>query len=203
DSCIALTAFADADHAGCQDTRKSTLGNMQMLEERLIFKVKLDELGGVLKNKARLVTRGYRQEEGINFEESFAPVARLEAIRIFIAYLTHKNMVVYQMDVKTALLNSILHEEVYVSQLDGFIDQEAPFLPNPKYAFEIIKKYSMETSDPVDTLMVEKSKLDADPQGKEVDPTCYRGMIGSPSAKAVSAIQKSFEYDIPILMVLR
>nr|GEV67629.1 integrase, catalytic region, zinc finger, CCHC-type, peptidase aspartic, catalytic [Tanacetum cinerariifolium] len=67
-----------------------------------IYKVKLDELGGILKNTARLVARGYRQEEGINFEESFAPVARLEAIRIFLAYATHKNIVVYQMDVKTA-----------------------------------------------------------------------------------------------------
>nr|GFC34367.1 retrovirus-related Pol polyprotein from transposon TNT 1-94 [Tanacetum cinerariifolium] len=67
-----------------------------------IYKVKLDKLGGILKNKARLVARGYRQEEGIDFEESFSPVVRLEAIRIFLAYAAHKNMVVYQMDVKTA-----------------------------------------------------------------------------------------------------
>nr|GFC13762.1 retrovirus-related Pol polyprotein from transposon TNT 1-94 [Tanacetum cinerariifolium] len=66
-----------------------------------IYKVKLDELGGILKNKARLVARGYRQEEGIDFEEPFSLVARLEAIRIFLAYAAHKNMVVYQMDVKT------------------------------------------------------------------------------------------------------
>nr|GEU40861.1 ribonuclease H-like domain-containing protein [Tanacetum cinerariifolium] len=78
-----------------------------------IYKVKLDKLGGILKNKARLVARGYRQEERIEFEESFAPVARLEAIRIFLAYVTHKNMVVYQMDVKTAFLNGNLREEVY------------------------------------------------------------------------------------------
>nr|GEZ94607.1 hypothetical protein [Tanacetum cinerariifolium] len=97
---------------------------------RWIYKVKLDELGGILKNKARLVARGYRQEEGIDFEESFAPVARLEAIRIFLAYATHKNMVVYQMDVKTAFLNGNLREEVYVSQLDGFRDQDNP---NHKY----------------------------------------------------------------------
>nr|GEY50516.1 retrovirus-related Pol polyprotein from transposon TNT 1-94 [Tanacetum cinerariifolium] len=60
-----------------------------------IYKVKLDELVGILKNKARLVARGYRQEEGIDFKESFAPVARLEAIRIFLAYGAHKNIVVY------------------------------------------------------------------------------------------------------------
>ncbi|GKC61730.1 retrovirus-related pol polyprotein from transposon TNT 1-94, partial [Tanacetum coccineum] len=80
-----------------------------------IYKVKLDELGGILNNKARLVARGYRQEEGIDFEESFAPVARLEAIRIFLAFVAHMNMVVYQMDVKTAFLNGNLREEVYVS----------------------------------------------------------------------------------------
>nr|GFB28034.1 retrovirus-related Pol polyprotein from transposon TNT 1-94 [Tanacetum cinerariifolium] len=73
-----------------------------------IYKVKLDELGGILKNKARLVARGYRQEEGIDFEESFASVARLEAIRIFLAYAAHRNKVVYQMDVKTAFLNDNL-----------------------------------------------------------------------------------------------
>ncbi|GJX39841.1 retrovirus-related pol polyprotein from transposon TNT 1-94 [Tanacetum coccineum] len=81
-----------------------------------IYKVKLDELGGILKNKARLVARGYRQEEGIDFEDYFAPVARLEAIRIFLAFAAHMNMVVYQIDVKTAFLNGNLREEVYVSQ---------------------------------------------------------------------------------------
>nr|GFC43957.1 retrovirus-related Pol polyprotein from transposon TNT 1-94 [Tanacetum cinerariifolium] len=87
---------------------------------------KLDELGGILKNKARLVARGYRQEEGIDFEESFASVARLEAIKIFLAYDAQKNMVVYQMDVKTAFLNGDLREEVYVSQPDGFVDADNP-----------------------------------------------------------------------------
>nr|GEV63411.1 copia protein [Tanacetum cinerariifolium] len=91
-----------------------------------IYKVKLDKLGGILKNKVRLVARGYRQEEGIDFEESFAPVTRLEAIRIFLAYAVHKNLVVYQMDVKTAFLNGNLREEVYVSQPDGFVDQDNP-----------------------------------------------------------------------------
>ncbi|GJV54942.1 retrovirus-related pol polyprotein from transposon TNT 1-94 [Tanacetum coccineum] len=72
-----------------------------------IYKVKLDELGGILKNKARLVAHGYPQEEGIDFEESFAPVARLEAIRIFLAFAASMNMVVYQMDVKNALLQRV------------------------------------------------------------------------------------------------
>nr|GEU41618.1 retrovirus-related Pol polyprotein from transposon TNT 1-94 [Tanacetum cinerariifolium] len=78
-----------------------------------IYKVKLDKYGDVLKNKARLMAKGYRQEEGINFEESFAPVARIEAIRIFITNAASKNITIYQMDVKTAFMNGELKEEVY------------------------------------------------------------------------------------------
>ncbi|GKC87701.1 retrovirus-related pol polyprotein from transposon TNT 1-94, partial [Tanacetum coccineum] len=227
---------------------------------------------------------GYRQEEGIDFEESFALVARLDAIRIFLAYATHMNMIVYQMDVKTAFLNGILREEVYISQPDGFVDQDnlnhvynlnkvlywlkqAPctwynllskfilsqkfskgtvdptlfirrqgkdillvqiyvddiifasttpelcdqfskvmcskfkmsmmgkisfflglqisqnprgiFINQSKYALESLKKYGMESSDPVDTPMVGKSKLDEDTQGIAIDPTHYHGMIGT------------------------
>ncbi|GJY26143.1 copia protein, partial [Tanacetum coccineum] len=109
---------------------------------------------------ARLVARGYRQEEGIDFEESFAPVERLEAIRIFIAFAAHMNIVVYQMDVKTAFLNGILREEVHVSQPDGGL-------------------YGMKTYNPVDTIMMEKSKLDEDLQGKAIDPTYNLEMIGT------------------------
>nr|GFA31314.1 retrovirus-related Pol polyprotein from transposon TNT 1-94 [Tanacetum cinerariifolium] len=89
-----------------------------------IYKVKLDEYGDVLKNKARLVAKGYRQEEGIDFEESFAPVACIEAIHIFIANAVSRNMDVYQMDVKTVFLNDDLKEEVYVSQPEGFVDPD-------------------------------------------------------------------------------
>nr|GFD17823.1 retrovirus-related Pol polyprotein from transposon TNT 1-94 [Tanacetum cinerariifolium] len=73
-------------------------------------------------------------EEGIDFEESFAPVARLEAIRIFLAYAAQKNMIVYQMDVKTAFLNGNLREEVYVSQPDGFVDAD-----NPDHVYKLRK----------------------------------------------------------------
>ncbi|GKB23706.1 retrovirus-related pol polyprotein from transposon TNT 1-94 [Tanacetum coccineum] len=250
-----------------------------------IYKVKLDELGGILKNKARLVARGYRQEEGIDFEESFAPVARLEAIRIFLAFAAHMNMVIYQMDVKTAFLNGNLREEVYVSQPDGFVDPDKPnhvyklkkalyglkqaprawydmlssfllsndfskgsvdptlfirregndlilvqiyvddiifaastpelcdlfakimcskfkmsmmgkisfflglqisqsprgiFINQSKYALESLKKYGYESCDPMDTSMVEKSKLDEDKEGKAVDPSHYRGLSKAP-----------------------
>nr|GEY83190.1 retrovirus-related Pol polyprotein from transposon TNT 1-94 [Tanacetum cinerariifolium] len=146
--------------------------------------MKLDEVGGILKNKARLVARGYRQEKGINFEESFASVARLEAIRIFLAYGAHKNMVVYEMDVKTAFLNGNLREGVYVSHPDGFVDPDNPnyisqsprglFINQSKYALESLKKYGFESCDPMDTLMVEKSKLDEDKEGKVIDPSHYR-----------------------------
>ncbi|GKB57706.1 retrovirus-related pol polyprotein from transposon TNT 1-94 [Tanacetum coccineum] len=249
-----------------------------------IYKVKLDEYGDVLMNKARLVAKGYRQEEGIDFEESFAPVARIEAIRIFIANAASKNMTIYQMDVKTAFLNGELNEEVYVSQPEGFVDPDHPthvyrlkkalyglkqaprawyntlsrflldnkfskgvvdptlftrktgkhillvqiyvddiifastdpkdcdifskemslkfqmsmmgqmsfflglqvsqspggiFINQSKYAQEILIKYGMDTSDPVDTPMVDRLKLDEDPLGIPVDQTRFRGMIGS------------------------
>ncbi|GKD08058.1 retrovirus-related pol polyprotein from transposon TNT 1-94 [Tanacetum coccineum] len=76
---------------------------------------KKDEDQTVIHNKARLVAKGYAHEEGIDFKESFAPVARLEAVRIFIAYAAHKSFPIYQMDVKTAFLNGPLKEEVYVA----------------------------------------------------------------------------------------
>ncbi|GJY54346.1 retrovirus-related pol polyprotein from transposon TNT 1-94 [Tanacetum coccineum] len=255
--------------------------------------VNTNEFGGVLKNKARLVAQGFRQKEGIDFEESFASVARIEAIRIFIANAAHKNMKIYQMDVKTDFLNGELKEEaycknslviIYVSQPEGFVDQDNPshvyklkkalyglkqaprawydmlssflisqhfskgavdptlftwqagndllliqiyvddiifastntamctefsnqmttkfkmsmmgqmsfflglqisqsprgiFINQSKYASEIVKKYGMISTDSVDTPLVEKSKLDEDLQGKQVDATLYRCMIGS------------------------
>ncbi|GKD37198.1 retrovirus-related pol polyprotein from transposon TNT 1-94 [Tanacetum coccineum] len=88
------------------------------------LQVKTNEFGGVLKNKARLVSQGFGQEEGIDFEESFAPVSRIKAIRIFIANASHKNITIFQMDVKIAFLNDELKEEVYVSQPEGFVDQD-------------------------------------------------------------------------------
>nr|GEV21745.1 copia protein [Tanacetum cinerariifolium] len=85
-----------------------------------------DERQTVICNKERLVAKGYAQEEGIDFKESFAPVARLEAIRIFVACATHKSFPIYQMDVKTAFLNGPLKEEVYVTQPDRFVDPDHP-----------------------------------------------------------------------------
>nr|GEV88990.1 copia protein [Tanacetum cinerariifolium] len=89
-------------------------------------KNKKDEEQIVILNKARLVAKGYAQEEGINFEESFAPVARLEAVQIFVAYVAHKSFPIYQMDVKMAFLNGPLKEKVYVAQPDGFVNPDHP-----------------------------------------------------------------------------
>nr|GEY20025.1 retrovirus-related Pol polyprotein from transposon TNT 1-94 [Tanacetum cinerariifolium] len=89
-----------------------------------LWKNKKDEEQTVIRNKARLVAKGYAQEEGIDFEESFAPVARLEAVRIFVTYDAHKSFPIYQMDVKTTFLNGPLKEEVYVTQPDGFVDPD-------------------------------------------------------------------------------
>ncbi|GJR40619.1 retrovirus-related pol polyprotein from transposon TNT 1-94 [Tanacetum coccineum] len=219
-----------------------------LIKLKWIYKVKTDEFGGVLKNKARLVAQGFRQEEGIKFEEAFTLVARIKAIRIFIANAANKNMTIFQMDVKMAFLNGELKKEVYVSQPEGFVDQDNPshvyklkkamyglkqaprawydmlssfllsqhfskgavdltlftqkggndlllmsfffglqisqsprdiFLNQSKYAFEIIKKYGLLSSNSEDTHIVEKNKLDEDLQGTPVDATLYRGMIGS------------------------
>ncbi|GKA07765.1 retrovirus-related pol polyprotein from transposon TNT 1-94 [Tanacetum coccineum] len=91
-----------------------------------IWKNKTDAENTVIRNKSRLVAKGYRQEEGIYFEESFSPVARLDSVRIFVAYAAHKNFTIFQMDVKTTFLNGPLKEEVFVRQPDGFVDPEFP-----------------------------------------------------------------------------
>nr|GFA08845.1 hypothetical protein [Tanacetum cinerariifolium] len=91
-----------------------------------LWKNKKDEDQTVIRNKARLVAKGYAQEEGIDFKESFAPVAHLKAVRIFVAYAAHKSFPIYQMDVKTTFLNDSLKEEVYVAQPDEFVDPDHP-----------------------------------------------------------------------------
>nr|GEY61551.1 hypothetical protein [Tanacetum cinerariifolium] len=102
-------------------TIKEVMANSAWIEA-----IKKDEDKTVICNKARLVAKGYAHEEGIDFKESFAPVARLETVWIFVTYDTHKSFLIYQMDVKTAFLNGPLKEEVYVAQLDGFVDPDHP-----------------------------------------------------------------------------
>ncbi|GJT25353.1 retrovirus-related pol polyprotein from transposon TNT 1-94 [Tanacetum coccineum] len=135
------------------------LDKVMVITLKWIYKVKLDELGGILKNKSRLVARGYRKEEGIGFVESFTPVARLEDIRIFLLFAAHMNMFVYHMDISQS------PRGIFINKL--------------KYALESLKKYGFDSCDPVDTPMVKKSKLDEDKEGKAVNPSHYRGMIGT------------------------
>nr|GEY40322.1 retrovirus-related Pol polyprotein from transposon TNT 1-94 [Tanacetum cinerariifolium] len=197
------------------------LDKVMVITLKWIYKVKLDEMGGILKKKARLVARGYRQEMGINFEESFAPVARLEAIRIFLAYTAHRYMVVYQMDAKTAFLNGNLREEVYVSQPNGFVDQDNPNhvytlkkalyglkqAPRAWYdmlsSFLISQDFSKGSMDP--TLLIRRNdndlllilqwwrnpKLDEDKEGKAIDPSHYHG---SAYEKARTCNKRIFGY---------
>ncbi|GJS16190.1 putative ribonuclease H-like domain-containing protein [Tanacetum coccineum] len=91
-----------------------------------VYQNKKDERGVVVRNKARLVAQGHRQEEGIDYDEVFAPVARIEAIRIFLAFASYMGFIVYQMDVKSAFLYGKIDEEVYVSQPPGFLDPKYP-----------------------------------------------------------------------------
>ncbi|GJZ24819.1 gag-pol polyprotein [Tanacetum coccineum] len=127
----------------------------------------------IIQNKSRLVAKGYGQEEGINFEESFALVARLKVVRIFMAYAAHKNFPIYQMDVKKVFLNGQLKEEVFVRQRDRFVD---PDFPNHVYR---LKKslYGLKQAPRACTPMV-TVKLDADLQGAQVDQTKYHSIIG-------------------------
>nr|GEV03206.1 retrotransposon protein, putative, Ty1-copia subclass [Tanacetum cinerariifolium] len=169
-------------------------------------KNKRDEENTIIRNKSRLVAKGYAQKEGVDFEESFAPVARLEAVRLFIAYAAFKSFTVYQMDVKTTFLYGPLKEEVCVNQPDGFVDPYHPdkvlptqegfiwtqtsskgviyqsphgiFINQAKYAQEILKKHGMTSCDSVGTAMATKH-LDADLSGTPVDQTKYRSMVGA------------------------
>ncbi|GJY77983.1 retrovirus-related pol polyprotein from transposon TNT 1-94 [Tanacetum coccineum] len=100
--------------------------NMTIIGTKWVFRNKLDKNGIVSRNKARLVSQGYNQQEGIDYDETYAPVARLESIRILLAYACALDFKLFQMDVKSAFLNGFINEEVYVAQPLGFIDFEKP-----------------------------------------------------------------------------
>src|ERR1700722_14191866 len=100
--------------------------NKNVIGSKWVFKNKMNEKGQVVRNKSRLVCKGYAQVEGQDFDENFAPVERLEAIILFLAYSCHKNFKVYQMDVKSTSLNGDLEEEVYMEQLEGFSSTNNP-----------------------------------------------------------------------------
>ncbi|GJV52179.1 putative ribonuclease H-like domain-containing protein [Tanacetum coccineum] len=106
----------------------------KVIGTKWVYRNKRDERGVVVRNKARLVAQGHRQEEGIDYDEVFAPVARIEAIRLFLAFASFMGFIVYQMDVKSAFLYGTIDEEVYVSQPPSFVD-----LDHPKKVYKVVK----------------------------------------------------------------
>ncbi|GJR41628.1 putative ribonuclease H-like domain-containing protein [Tanacetum coccineum] len=106
----------------------------KVIGTKWVYRNKRDERGVVVRNKARLVAQGHRQEEGIDYDEVFAPVARIEAIRLFLAFASFMGFIVYQMDVKSAFLYGTIDEEVYVSQPPGFVDPD-----HPKKVYKVVK----------------------------------------------------------------
>ncbi|GJY98033.1 retrovirus-related pol polyprotein from transposon TNT 1-94 [Tanacetum coccineum] len=144
-----------------------------------VFKNKKDELGIVTRNKARLVAQGYSREEGIDYDETFAPIARMEAIRIFLAFATYMNFKVFQIDVKSAFLNRKLKEEVFVKQPPGFESSGFPDFVCKLYKAFYGLKQAPRVCSLVKTPMVSPNNLGPDLAGKLVNETLYRGMLGS------------------------
>ncbi|GJR23759.1 putative ribonuclease H-like domain-containing protein [Tanacetum coccineum] len=124
---------------------------MKVIGTKWVYRNKRDERGVVVRNKARLVAQGYTQEEGIDYDEVFAPVARIEAIRLFLAFASFMGFIVYQMDVKSAFLYGTIDEEVYVSQPPGFVDPDSIYK----------KEDSMVQEGHIDkTLFIRRNKMD-------------------------------------------
>ncbi|GKE15568.1 putative ribonuclease H-like domain-containing protein [Tanacetum coccineum] len=156
------------------------------ISTKWVFRNKKDERGIVIKNKARLVAQGFTQEEGIDYDEVFAPVARIEAIRLFLAYASFKDFIMYQMDVNSAFLYGKIEEEVYVCQPPGFEDPDFPDRKSKCTEFERMmhKKFQMSSIGELTfflglTPMETQKLLLKDEDGEEVDVHLYRSMIGS------------------------
>nr|GEY73533.1 putative ribonuclease H-like domain-containing protein [Tanacetum cinerariifolium] len=156
-----------------------------------VYRNKKDERGIVVRNKARLVAQGHTQEEGIDYEEVFAPVARIEAIRLFFAYASFMGFMVYQMDVKSAFLYGTIEEEVYVCQPPGFEDTDhpdkvykvvkalyglhkAPRACQDKYVAEILRMFGLTKEKTASTPIDTEKPLLKDPDGEDVDVHTYR-----------------------------
>nr|GEZ42773.1 putative ribonuclease H-like domain-containing protein [Tanacetum cinerariifolium] len=146
-----------------------------------LWKNKHDEENSVIRNKSRLVAKGYAQKEGVDFEESFAPVARLEAVSLFILYAAHKSFTIYQMDVKTAFLYGPLKEEVYVNQPNGFVD---PYHPDKVYQLKKALYGLIQAPrawyDELSKFLLSKGfTKDADLSGTPVDQIKYHSKVGA------------------------
>nr|GEX47997.1 hypothetical protein [Tanacetum cinerariifolium] len=166
-----------------------------------VLKNKKDERGIVIRNKARLVAQGHTQEEGIDYEEVFAPVARMKAIRLFLAYASFMGFTVYQMDVKSAFLYGTIDDEVYVIELEALMHEkfqmsaigelnfflglqvlqkkDGIFLSQDKYVGDILKKFGYSDVRSANTLIDKENPWGKDGTDKDVDIHLYRSMIGS------------------------
>ncbi|GJU22906.1 putative ribonuclease H-like domain-containing protein [Tanacetum coccineum] len=161
-----------------------------------VYRNKKDKRGVVVRNKARLVPHGHRQEEGIDYDEVFAPVARIESIRIFLAFASYMGFTIYQMDVKSAFLYGKIDEEVYVSQPPGFVDPNFPKKVykvvkalyglhqalrtcQDKYVAEILKKFDFTCVKIASAPIKTQKPLTKDEEVADVDAHLYRSMIGS------------------------
>nr|GEY96822.1 hypothetical protein [Tanacetum cinerariifolium] len=150
--------------------------NKDVFGSKWVFRNKFDERGIVIRNKARLVARGHIQEEGIDYDEVFAPVARIKAIRLFLVYASFRDFVVYQMDVKSDFLYEKIEEEVYVCQPIGFKDLDfSDKVYKVKKALYGSSPKSMTASMPMET----HKALLKDEKGEDVDEHLYRSMIRS------------------------
>nr|GEX00227.1 putative ribonuclease H-like domain-containing protein [Tanacetum cinerariifolium] len=160
------------------------------------YRNKKDERGIVVKNKARLVAQGYTQEERIDYKEVFAPVAMIEAIRLFLAYASFMGYMVYQMNVNSTFLYGTIKKEVYVCQPPGFEDpdhpdkvykvvkafyglHQAPRACQDKYVAKILRKFGLSKGKSASTPIDTEKPLLKDPDGEDVDVHTYRSMIGS------------------------
>ncbi|GJR22777.1 retrovirus-related pol polyprotein from transposon TNT 1-94 [Tanacetum coccineum] len=162
--------------------------NMTIIGTKWVFRNKLDENGVVSRYKARLVAQGYNQQEGIDYDETYAPVARLESIRILLAYAYTLDFKLFKMDVKSAFLNGFINEEFEMSmmgELNFFLGlqikqmEDGIFFNQSKYIKEMLKKFGLEDSKPMKTPMSLDTKFTKDGECESVDSTKYRGMIGS------------------------
>ncbi|KAI3493174.1 hypothetical protein L1887_42164 [Cichorium endivia] len=149
--------------------------NASIVGLKWVYRNKLDTEGNVVRNKARLVVKGYCQQEGIDYEETFAPVARLESVRIFLAYAAHKNFDVFQMDVKCAFLNGDLEETVFVEQPPGF---ESKIHPNHSYVLDKAV-YGLKQAPRAWYETLTKFLKESNFKQGSVDPTLFRKKVGN------------------------
>ncbi|GKB71652.1 copia protein [Tanacetum coccineum] len=161
---------------------------MTIIGTKWVFRNKLDENGIVSRNKARLVAQGYNQQEGIDYDETYALVARLESIRILLAYACTLDFKLFQIDVKCAFLNDFINEEFEMSmmgELNFFLGlqikqmEDGIFFNQSKYIKEMLKKFDLQDSKPMKTPMFPDTKLTKDEECESVDSAKYRGMKSS------------------------